>query len=76
MLPDNAVQYLEPSLRETLAQGLYKRYKLIRLEISENDEEKESIKTDDASFQESWNSLPEHLKDSTRAQADDIPRKL
>lgn len=40
------------------------------------DSNNESAKSKDASLQENWESLPEHLKASTRAQADDIPRKL
>ncbi|KAK6342760.1 hypothetical protein TWF718_008148 [Orbilia javanica] len=64
---------LDPAIREFVAQGLYKRYKMIRASMDSNDE---SAKSKDASLQENWESLPEHLKISTRAQADDIPRKL
>ncbi|KAF3217499.1 hypothetical protein TWF192_003470 [Orbilia oligospora] len=64
---------LDPAIREFVAQELYKRYKLIRASM---DSDNEPAKSKDASLQEDWESLPEHLKASTRAQADDIPRKL
>ncbi|KAF3092992.1 hypothetical protein TWF102_009880 [Orbilia oligospora] len=64
---------LDPAIREFVAQELYKRYKLIRASM---DPDNEPAKSKDASLQEDWESLSEHLKASTRAQADDIPRKL
>ncbi|KAF3175200.1 hypothetical protein TWF225_000909 [Orbilia oligospora] len=64
---------LDPAIREFVAQELYKRYKLIRASM---DSDNEPAKSKDASLQDDWESLPEHLKASTRAQADDIPRKL
>ncbi|EWC45152.1 hypothetical protein DRE_06040 [Drechslerella stenobrocha 248] len=68
---------LDPALRETLAQELYKRYKLSRLRMAANNEaEISALKESDASFHESWNDLADHLKQSTRSQADDVPRKL
>ncbi|KAK6505457.1 hypothetical protein TWF481_007358 [Arthrobotrys musiformis] len=64
---------LDPAIREFVAQELYKRYKHIRASIDQNNEPTTSK---DASLQNTWEFLPEHLKASTRAQAEDIPRKL
>ncbi|KAF3929809.1 hypothetical protein AA313_de0201202 [Arthrobotrys entomopaga] len=53
------------------------RYKQSRHDMAEKDaSEKLNLKGNDASLQEGWDQLPDHLKASTRAQADDIPRKL
>ncbi|KAK6533051.1 hypothetical protein TWF281_007212 [Arthrobotrys megalospora] len=72
-LPATPAPPLDPTIREFVAQELYKRYKQTRASMGSNNE---SEKSKDASLQETWESLPEHLKASTRAQADDIPRKL
>ncbi|KAK6330309.1 hypothetical protein TWF730_004802 [Orbilia blumenaviensis] len=72
-LPATPAPPLDPAIREFVAQELYKRYKLTRASMGSDTE---SEKQKDASLQETWESLPEHLKASTRAQADDIPRKL
>jgi hypothetical protein len=66
---------LNHALRDTLAQGLYEAYKKQRLKMAKDDEEREALKRD-PSFREHWEDLREDLQESTRAQADDIPRKL
>ncbi|KAF3919528.1 hypothetical protein ABW20_dc0101487 [Dactylellina cionopaga] len=74
---ENPAPSLDPSIREVVAQELYKRYKLSRLQMAQNNEtETSALKENDASFQDTWDKLPDRLKTSTRAQADDIPRKL
>ncbi|KAK6541115.1 hypothetical protein TWF694_008488 [Orbilia ellipsospora] len=74
---NEAAPPLDPTIREAVAQGLYIRYKQSRHDMAEKDAtEKSKLKENDASLQEGWNQLPDHLKASTRAQADDIPRKL
>ena len=65
---------LQPVLREQLAQGLFETYKRRRVVMCKSDEERESLK-DDRSMRD-WDELSPELVESTRAQADDIPRKL
>jgi len=75
MQPEEPTFQFEPSLREALAEKLYATYKTSRLSMAENEEEKVSL-DNDASFKQEWSRLPNHLKESTRAQVDDIPRKI
>ncbi|EPS41003.1 hypothetical protein H072_5129 [Dactylellina haptotyla CBS 200.50] len=73
----NSTPPLDPSIREAVSEELYKRYKQSRRDMAEKDEtEKAKLKEKDASLQDGWDQLSDHLKASTRAQADDIPRKL
>lgn len=65
---------LPPSLREKLAEGLFETYKKQRQLMATTEEEKKALASD-RSMQD-WDELPGELKESTRAQADDIPRKL
>jgi hypothetical protein len=65
---------LQPALRERIAQGLFETYKKRRGEMCKSDEERAALESDRA--MRDWDDLPPELKESTRAQADDIPRKL
>lgn len=65
---------LPASLREKLAGGLFEAYKKKRREMSRTPEEKEALESDPSMYD--WDELAPELKESTRAQADDIPRKL
>lgn len=61
-------------LREKLAGGLFEAYKKKRREMSRTPEEIEALESDPSMYD--WDELAPELKESTRAQADDIPRKL
>lgn len=65
---------LPPALRERLAQGLYETYKQRRVDMCKSDEERKALESDRS--MRDWDELAPELKESTRAQADDIPRKL
>ena len=65
---------LPPTLRERLAEGLFETYKKQRELMAVTDEDRRSLQSDRAMVD--WDELPGELKESTRAQADDIPRKL
>lgn len=65
---------LPASLRERLAQGLFEAYKKKRREMARTPEEKEALESDPSLYD--WDELAPELKESTRSQADDIPRKL
>ncbi|KAI7569367.1 hypothetical protein KC319_g4566 [Hortaea werneckii] len=65
---------LQPSLREKLAQGLFETYKKRRESMCKSDAEREALESDRS--MRDWDELAPELKESTRAQADDIPRKL
>lgn len=65
---------LPASLREKLAGGLFEAYKKKRREMSRTPEEIEALESDPSMHD--WDELAPELKESTRAQADDIPRKL
>jgi len=65
---------LQPVLRERLAQGLFETYKQRREDMCKNDEERAALESDRS--MRDWDELSPELKESTRAQADDIPRKL
>ncbi|GAB7363236.1 hypothetical protein MBLNU230_g3518t1 [Neophaeotheca triangularis] len=64
---------LPPALRETLAMGMYEVYKTQRHAMA-TATEREQLATDHSICD--WDDLAGELKESTRAQADDIPRKL
>ncbi|KAK5131998.1 hypothetical protein LTR08_000419 [Meristemomyces frigidus] len=65
---------LPPALREKLAHGLFETYKIRREVMCKTDEERANLETDRS--MRDWDELAPELKESTRAQADDIPRKL
>jgi hypothetical protein len=65
---------LPAALREKLALGLFEAYKKKRIEMSRTPSEKEALESDPSMYD--WDELAPELKESTRAQADDIPRKL
>ncbi|KXS97477.1 hypothetical protein AC578_9071 [Pseudocercospora eumusae] len=65
---------LPAALRERLAQGLFVAYKKKRTEMARTPAEKEALESDASMYD--WDELAPELKESTRAQADDIPRKL
>ncbi|KAK3711957.1 hypothetical protein LTR37_009269 [Vermiconidia calcicola] len=65
---------LPPVLRERLAEGLFETYKKQRELMADTDEKKKALLSDRAMVD--WDELSGELKESTRAQADDIPRKL
>ncbi|KAK0867746.1 hypothetical protein LTR87_014462 [Friedmanniomyces endolithicus] len=65
---------LVPSLREKLAEGMFEIYKKRRIVMCKTDEERKALDTDRS--MRDWDELAPELKESTRAQADDIPRKL
>ncbi|SMR46048.1 unnamed protein product [Zymoseptoria tritici ST99CH_1E4] len=65
---------LPAALREKLAHGLFEAYKKKRIEMSRTPSEKEALESDPSMYD--WDELAPELKESTRAQADDIPRKL
>ena len=65
---------LPPALRDTLAVSLFETYKHQRRLMAVTDKDREDLKSD-ASMAD-WGDLDGYLKESTRAQADDIPRKL
>ena len=66
---------LPPALRERLAEGLFETYKRRRLDMAKSEAERTNIIETDRSIRD-WEDLAPELKESTRAQADDIPRKL
>jgi hypothetical protein len=65
---------LPAALREKLAQGLFVAYKKKRTEMARTPAEKTELHQDPSMAD--WDDLAPELKESTRAQADDIPRKL
>lgn len=65
---------LPAALREKLAQGLFETYKKQRRLMAKTEAEKGALETDASMYD--WDELAMELKESTRAQADDIPRKL
>lgn len=65
---------LPPVLREKLAEGLFETYKKRRVDMAKTDEERKALDSDRS--MRDWEDLAPELKESTRAQADDIPRKL
>lgn len=65
---------LQPLLRERLAQGLFETYKQRRQDMCKSDSEREALESERS--MRDWDELAPELKESTRAQADDIPRKL
>jgi hypothetical protein len=65
---------LPASLREKLAQELFATYKKKRVAMAQTEEKRRELETDPSMYD--WPELAAHLKESTRAQADDIPRKL
>ena len=65
---------LVPSLREKLAEGMFEVYKKRRVVMCKTDEERKALDSDRS--MRDWDELAPELKESTRAQADDIPRKL
>lgn len=65
---------LPAALREKLAQGLFVAYKTKRVEMARTPAEKEELESDPSMYD--WDELAPELKESTRSQADDIPRKL
>ncbi|TKA79507.1 hypothetical protein B0A55_02449 [Friedmanniomyces simplex] len=65
---------LVPSLREKLAEGMFEVYKQRRVVMCKTDEERKALDSDRS--MRDWDELAPELKESTRAQADDIPRKL
>ncbi|KAM3423156.1 hypothetical protein BST61_g608 [Cercospora zeina] len=65
---------LPPQLRERLAQGLFVAYKKKRVEMARTPTEKAELESDPSMYD--WDELAPELKESTRSQADDIPRKL
>ncbi|CAK4034026.1 Hypothetical predicted protein [Lecanosticta acicola] len=65
---------LPATLRERLAQGLFEAYKIQRHAMARTPEEKEALESDPSLYD--WDELAPELKESTRSQADDIPRKL
>jgi hypothetical protein len=65
---------LPPVLRERLAEGLFERYKKQRENMADTPEKKREL-LDDRSMVD-WDELSGELKESSRGQADDIPRKL
>lgn len=65
---------LQPALRERLAEGMFEVYKRRRVDMCKTDEERKALDSDRS--MRDWDELAPELKESTRAQADDIPRKL
>jgi hypothetical protein len=65
---------LPASLREKIAQELFATYKKKRVQIARTEQERRELETDPSMYD--WVELANELKESTRAQADDIPRKL
>lgn len=65
---------LPPALREKLAERLFETYKKQRVIMAKTDQEKRDLESDRSMVD--WDELSGELKESTRSQADDIPRKL
>ncbi|KAF2716508.1 hypothetical protein K431DRAFT_298621 [Polychaeton citri CBS 116435] len=65
---------LPPALREKLAHGLFEAYKKQRVKMATTETLKRELEDDPVMCD--WEDLPGELKESTRSQADDIPRKL
>ncbi|KAF2773049.1 hypothetical protein EJ03DRAFT_380299 [Teratosphaeria nubilosa] len=65
---------LQPALRERIAQGLFETYKQRRIEMCKSEDERQALEHDRS--MRDWEELTPELKESTRSQADDIPRKL
>lgn len=65
---------LPPALRERLAHGLFETYKRQRERMAHDEPARAALRADRSYCD--WEDLSGELKESTRAQADDIPRKL
>jgi len=65
---------LDDDLREKLGRLLHDVYRKQRRAIAEDDAERSQLATD--SSMRDWEELDEDLRESSRLQADDIPRKL
>jgi hypothetical protein len=65
---------LDDDMREKLGRLLHEVYRKQRMAIAEDDAERAQLKSD--SSMGDWDILEEHLRESNRQQADDIPRKL
>lgn len=65
---------LPAALRERLAHGLFETYKRQRELMARTEQQRKDLETDRSYCD--WEDLSGELKESTRAQADDIPRKL
>jgi hypothetical protein len=65
---------LDDELREQLARLLHDVYRRQRRAIAENDAERAELSGDAA--MKDWNDLDEEFRESSRLQADEIPRKL
>lgn len=65
---------LPPALREKLAEGLFETYKKQRVIMATTEQQRKELQSDRSMVD--WEDLPGELKESTRSQADDIPRKL
>jgi RyR domain/ATPase family associated with various cellular activities (AAA) len=65
---------LDDNLREQLGRLLHEVYRKQRLSIVENEEERAQLSGDKAMAD--WSELGEIFRESSRLQADDIPRKL
>lgn len=61
-------------LREALGKRLHEAYRKKKREVFSSPEELEDLKKDDA--MKDWKELDEAFRESSRLQADDIPRKL
>ncbi|MDR1110321.1 MAG: AAA family ATPase [Deltaproteobacteria bacterium] len=59
---------------ETLAKTIHEDF--LAMNIHKNYTEKQAERNSDSSYGEDWDSLPEEIKDSNRAQALSIPQKL
>lgn len=67
-------QILPADLREVLAEKLHDVYHQYQIHMARSDSERLGVKQE-TSLSE-WNDLREDLRESARAQADDIPHKL
>ena len=65
---------LPAALREKIAQSLFEVYKEKRRRIARTEAEQKALENDPS--MKTWPGLSPELKESTRCQADDIPRKL
>ncbi|KAL4732989.1 hypothetical protein BDV11DRAFT_200965 [Aspergillus similis] len=65
---------MSDDLRESLAEGLHDTYKAHRLSMAKTDEERERLQSQDS--MSPWYALDEEFRESARAHAVDIPRKL
>jgi hypothetical protein len=65
---------LDDGLRDELGRLLHQVYRTKRNAIAENDAQRARLARDEA--MKDWGDLPEMFRESSRLQADDIPRKL